>query len=565
MKFDNLVKNSLAYLIGIVLMSTMTPALALPQQAESMDSGYIARQDNIKGLTDALSSRMNKPIIISKLVAAKKISGDFELQNPQAFIERISEQLGLIWYHDGQAIYLYDASEMRSVIITLRNTSLSAVSNFLRKSGLYDQRYPLRSDGINSTFYLSGPPAYVELVTNTTKLLDEKNDDLDGRSKVSSIPLFNTFVEDRQFNYRDQKITVPGVANVIRNLLNNRDSGGEITAPVAAISAASDKVPASEKLRDFPGINLEKLPKAVMSLENAMKGRPSASGFKIVANPGTNSLLVKGSSEQIAFVTNIINTLDVPKRHIELSVWIVDLQKDALDQLGVEWNGGVNVGGNLGVSLNGGIASTVDGASFMASILALSQKNQANVVSRPMVLTQENIPAIFDNSRTFYTQLIGERSVELQHVTYGTSVNVLPRFTDADEVEMMLNVEDGSQIPNNVDQTTGLPEVGRTNISTIARVPRGKSLLIGGYTRDESSEGEAKIPFLGDIPLIGSVFKYNKSHNSNMVRVFLIQPREIEAPLQQDASDLISDMKKNLSKPDLHDWMRNYMDSQKWH
>lgn len=43
----------------------------------------------------------------------------------------------------------------------------------------------------------------------------------------------------------------------------------------------------------------------------------------------------------------------------------------------------------------------------------------------------------------------------------------------------------------------GLPEVGRTNISTIARVPRGKSLLIGGYTRDESSEGEAKIPLLG--------------------------------------------------------------------
>ncbi|VTR59362.1 type III secretion system outer membrane pore InvG [Serratia fonticola] len=72
---------------------------------------------------------------------------------------------------------------MRKEIITLRNTSLPVVSNFLRKSGLYDQRYPLRSDGINSTFYLSGPPVYVELVTNAAKLLDEKNDDLDGRSK----------------------------------------------------------------------------------------------------------------------------------------------------------------------------------------------------------------------------------------------------------------------------------------------------------------------------------------------------------------------------------------------
>ncbi|AKG72624.1 type III secretion system outer membrane pore InvG [Serratia fonticola] len=542
----------------------MAPTLAISQQTKPTGSGYIAQQDNIKGLTDALSSRLNKPIIISKLVANKKVSGDFDLHNPQAFIERISEQLGLIWYHDGQAIYLYDASEMRKEIITLRNTSLPVVSNFLRKSGLYDQRYPLRSDGINSTFYLSGPPVYVELVTNAAKLLDEKNDDLDGRSKVSSISLFNSFVEDRHFNYRNEKITIPGVASVIRQLLNNRDNGGEVSE---ASNMASDKhevISPTAKLQDFPGNNRVKPIMPVMSLENAMKERPSAGGFKIVANPGTNSLLVKGSSEQIAYVRNIVNTLDMQKRHIELSVWIVDLQKDALEQLGVEWNGGVNVGGNLGISLNGGVASTVDGASFMASILALSQKNQANIVSRPMVLTQENIPAIFDNSRTFYTQLIGERSVELQHVTYGTSVNVLPRFTDADEIEMMLNVEDGSQVQD-TNPTMGLPEVGRTNISTIARVPRGKSLLIGGYTRDESSEGEAKIPLLGDIPWIGSAFKYNKSHNSNMVRVFLIQPREIDAPLQQDASDLIADMKKNLSKPELHDWMRNYMDSQKWH
>ncbi len=45
-----------------------------------------------------------------------------------------------------------------------------------------------------------------------------------------------------------------------------------------------------------------------------------------------------------------------------------------------------------------------------------------------VLLTQENVPAIFDNNRTFYTKLIGERNVALEHVTYGTMIRVLPVF-----------------------------------------------------------------------------------------------------------------------------------------
>ncbi|MFP7609858.1 type III secretion system outer membrane ring subunit SctC [Serratia quinivorans] len=563
MKLLVMVIKSLA--CGCMILMLL-PGMSCAQMQEQGASGYISRQDSIKGLMDALSSRVNKPIILSKLVSAKKISGDFDLQNPQKFIEDIARQLGIIWYHDGQAIYLYDVSEMRNEIVTLRNTSFSAVRDFLKKSGLYDKRYPLRSDNVSSTFYLSGPPVYVGLVVKVANFLDEKSNELDGRSKVAAIPLLNTFVDDRHLSYRDEKITIPGVANVVRQLLNDADAGGDIVLPErTTLADQSDAASATGKLPAFPEHRkaLPFVPK--MSLASALQERSGGSGFKVVANPGSNSLLVKGSAEQISYVRKIISALDQAKRHIELSVWIVDLQKDVLDQLGAEWSGSVNLGDSLGFSINGGRGSTVDGTRFMASILALTQKKQANIVSRPMVLTQENTPAIFDNSRTFYTQLLGERSVELQHVTYGTSINVLPRFTEDDDIEMMLNVEDGSQLLRDEDNSNELPEVGRTNISTIARVPRGKSLLIGGYTRDENTQGEAKIPGLGDLPLVGGAFKYHKSRNSTMVRVFLIQPREIDAPLARDASDLMAEMRSHLSNPELHDWMHNYMDSQKWH
>ncbi|WP_339739812.1 secretin N-terminal domain-containing protein, partial [Candidatus Regiella insecticola] len=52
--------------------------------------------------------------------------------------------------------------------------------------------------------------------------------------------------------------------------------------------------------------------------------------LQVVANPSTNSLLVKGRTEHIAFVKQLIAQLDQPKRHIELSVWIIDLEKTAL-------------------------------------------------------------------------------------------------------------------------------------------------------------------------------------------------------------------------------------------
>jgi type III secretion system outer membrane ring protein len=278
---------------------------------------------------------------------------------------------------------------------------------------------------------------------------------------------------------------------------------------------------------------------ASMSTSDKTVDMPStisrSSNVRIVAYPETNSLLLKGTVEQIRLVRNLVKALDEEKRHVELALWIIDLQKDELDQLGVNWQGAFHIGNQLAGTLNA--FSTLEGSQFIASILALARENKAQIVSRPVLLTQENTPAMFDNNRTFYTPLIAERAVELQNVTYGTLVHVLPRFTAKDEIELSLNIEDGSEIADSNNQS-GLPTVGRTRISTVARVPKGKSLLIGGYTRDESTRGLGKIPLLGDIPFLGEIFRYRRSLSKNTVRVFLIQPREIRDGIEVDVENM---------------------------
>lgn len=527
--------------------------------------GYIAHKDGLKVFFDALSSRLGKPVIVSKLAARKQISGEFDFSNPQDLLEKISQQLGLIWYHDGQAIYVYDASEMRNAMMTLTNTSFTALNNFLRKSSLLDSRYPLRGDDNSGTFYISGPPFYVDLVMNTAKKMDEQSTTGlgTGDDKTAVIHLSNTFVTDRVYEQRGEKITIPGVATVINALLSGE---AKVSSPVVH-SLMPDAAPAAK----MPDFNLESIdagatayqPKS--NLAQALRAETVTSPINVIANPNTNSLLVKGTARQVQLITNLVSALDTAKRHVELSLWIVDIQRDDLDHLGVNWQGGVNVGSQLGVSFNNGSYSTLDGARFVASIQALSQKNRANIVSRPVVLTQENIPAIFDNNRTFYTQLLAERNVSLEHVTYGTMVNVLPRFTTDGQIEMVLNIEDGNELnETTISGNNILPKVGRTNISTVARVPQGKSLLIGGYTRDEVSGKEAKIPLLGSIPLIGGMFRYKQDSQSNMVRIFLIEPREITEPLQSDARDVADRLMAGRHSEPLPDWSRNLLDSQKW-
>ncbi|SEI14444.1 type III secretion protein C [Pseudomonas asplenii] len=517
-----------------VLCAVLLFSLAGGISAAPGKSGdYVAREEGLRSFFSALSAPLGKPIIVSKVAAGKRISGEFPLHSTRQTFDRIVAQLGLIWYSDGQAIYLYDASEVKSSVVALRVISVDTLKQFLRQSGLEDSRYPLRNDG-RRTFYVSGPPIYVDLVMQAAQLMDNRPSELLlGQQRIGVIHLLNTFVGDREYEQRDRKISIPGMATVIESLLKGEPGGVEPQVEVKTVSGSPLRMP------QFP---LEGLATPISpddpTAPRVLAREAAAGNIRVVAYPDTNSLLVKGLPEQVRFIENLVAALDVPKRHVELSLWIIDLNQDELNQLGVSWQGGLKVGSQLELSLNAGSVTTLDGISFMARVMALARKNRANVVARPVILTQENVPALFDNNRTFYTQLLGERSVDLQSVTYGTLVSVLPRFAIADEIEMSLNIEDGSEVERGENEGTALPVVGRTRINTVARVPQGKSLLVGGFTRDDYREQVARIPLLGSIPLIGGLFRYRINSSANTARVFLIQPREILGALQESTEEL---------------------------
>ncbi|CAI3807096.1 Type 3 secretion system secretin [Pseudomonas sp. MM223] len=189
------------------------------------EEGYVARQEGLRTFFDALSASLGQPVILSKAAARRTISGDFSLAAPQQTLERIVRQMALIWYSDGQTLYVYEASEAKSAVISLNTITVQKLDAFLRSSGLHDARYPLRHDGLR-TFYISGPPIYVDLVAQAAQFMDNQSAGLQlGQQRIGVINLRNTFVADRKYELRDQSITVPGIATAIEALLKGENRG----------------------------------------------------------------------------------------------------------------------------------------------------------------------------------------------------------------------------------------------------------------------------------------------------------------------------------------------------
>ncbi|EHF0711093.1 EscC/YscC/HrcC family type III secretion system outer membrane ring protein, partial [Shigella flexneri] len=250
---------------------------------------YVAQSDTVGSFFERFSALLNYPIVVSKQAAKKRISGEFDLSNPEEMLEKLTLLVGLIWYKDGNALYIYDSGELISKVILLENISLNYLIQYLKDANLYDHRYPIRGNISDKTFYISGPPALVELVANTATLLDKQVSSI-GTDKVNFgvIKLKNTFVSDRTYNMRGEDIVIPGVATVVERLLNNGKALSNRQAQNDPMPPFNITQKVSEDSNDF----------SFSSVTNSS----ILEDVSLIAYPETNSILVKGNDQQIQII-----------------------------------------------------------------------------------------------------------------------------------------------------------------------------------------------------------------------------------------------------------------------
>jgi general secretion pathway protein D len=196
---------------------------------------------------------------------------------------------------------------------------------------------------------------------------------------------------------------------------------------------------------------------------------------------------------------------------------------------------------NQGANPSGAGLYSILGADFTATLRAIAQAGKAQLLSRPSVLARNNQPATIQIGQnvplitSVRYDTFGNAINSVSYQAVGIILKVTPFITSDGLVQMIVQPSTSS-----IDQTISIPISAGVNApvidvrsaDTVVVTPDGQTVVIGGLMRNDSGELVTKIPILGDIPLIGNLFKHKVTSSAKTELLIFLTPHVIAAPSQ---------------------------------
>jgi type III secretion protein C len=533
--------------------------------------GYVTVEQDLTELLREFASQFGIPITVSSNVFGV-VRGRLPAQPPRQFLDNLARLYGLLWYYDGFVLHISGIDEAESQIIRLDGMGIEQLTRSLEELGVLDARFPWRVSPSMDVLYVSGPPRYVELIRSTAQMLD---------TAQTSEVAFRVFklryaqADDRTYTVRGSQVLVPGLAAMLRQLVGDTtgdllDLGARRRPGAQTVTRVwGDRSLQADALIAFDAETLAIARDAELMVQNpALRDETTV---QIQSDPRTNSVVIRDLAGRMPIYERLIEELDRPQRLIEVEVVIADITADRLQDIGVDWR--INIDTNntdttVGVG-NPAVAALAQGLSFataisgdpfsvLARIRALEEVGDARVISRPAVLTFDNVEAAFDQNQTFYVRLEGNEAVELVEIEVGLLLQVRPHVVETGgrpRVRMNIQIEDGVATGQNVDD---IPVLQRSTLTTQGMVQSGQALVIGGFYRQQQIDNLAKVPLLGDIPVIGWLFFTNRrQQNVDVTRLFVIRPLVIDEDPEGEVvtASLPREGPRDLVPPERRGWL----------
>lgn len=486
------------------------------------------------------------------------VNGRMRAETPTDFLNEMAGVYGFQWFTHAGTLFISRAADMGTATVSASGGSIVQLREALRSLQILDDRFGWGELTDQGLALISGPPAYVSLVQRTVQSLPL----VAGGRKIMVFRLKHASVQDRSITYRDQTITSRGLAEVLRDLIRGDTSGLPISSadnlsrmaePLRSGTAQTMPVQGGQLTPADPLVSVAT--ETNVTASGAQLG--SAAGGLVVnrqapsieADTRLNALIIQDTPDRMPVYEALIKQLDVPTALIEIEALIIDVNTTRLDELGIAWGGrkgGTAAGfgnvtddsGALTISAAGRAANistttaVLDAGNYLVTrIRALEGLGEAAIQSRPSILTIDNTGALLDLSETFYIRTVGERVATVTPITVGTTLRVTPRHIEDElhgqTIQLDVDIEDGQIQDREYD---GLPTVRRSNVSTQAIVGENQTLLIGGYNTQQSTHQNDRVPVLGSIPLVGSMFSHKVDNRQTRERLFLIKPRLVTLP-----------------------------------
>ncbi len=320
---------------------------------------------------------------------------------------------------------------------------------------------------------------------------------------------------------------------------------------------------------------------ANMNTANATESRDI---IQVTPDAGTNSLIINALPQDFLVISKIIEKLDMVRERVLVELLIVEIDEDSLQEIGVDWAtldqavsdsvrgfGNTDFGiradatsGNLeGLSI--GAFKKVGGETQIGAILyALNKVSDVNILSTPSITTSnhrkakiivgENIPYVKGDRVTETDPSTPTIIRTIDYKDVGISLDITPHVS----YEKRVRLEIASEFTQLIDSVTGLsadtPTTAKRQIETEVTLDDGATLVLGGLIRDDKTTVEKKIPLLGDLPLIGGLFKLQRDRlqKTNLllfITPYVIQNEEQERQItQKKKAELVPELERRIQE-----------------
>lgn len=361
------------------------------------------------------------------------------------------------------------------------------------------------------------------------------------------------------------------IAQMLRGLLANQS--------INSASAASTLESASLAQASSTGAAIDSQANNALEASSATPVVPTSGGsgsgvsttgrpFSIIADETQNAVIVNAPPELMFEIEEAVNQLDNRRAQVLIQAAIVEVSGDDATQLGVQWAlGNANSGygvvnfNNVGASatsiaaaaLAGGAgisaaAGSIVGAligigdsrkdrngntEFYGAILqALDSSTSANLLSMPSILTLDNekasilvgqnVPFVTGSFTTSGNNSSNPfQTIERQDI--GINLNVIPHIGDNGTVRLEVSQEVSSVVPGSVGNANGII-TNKSLINTTILADDQQTIALGGLMRDNSTTRQQKVPGLGNVPVIGRLFRSDNDSTQKSNLIIFLQP-----------------------------------------
>lgn len=487
------------------------PNLGEAEVAGSQD--FVTEMLRLNRLPSAEAVRVLRPLVAeSGYIEAVEDPNGVVITDTRANVDRI---MAIARSFDGDAL-------VRSEVLRFRSADAATVgSAILEVLGPAGTGARLSVDAGSNLLLVRGTPEDITEIRNLAIAMDvapRKNP----REAVATT-VFN-------LQYGDAQI----IADIIKGTV------GDATNITNAVAADVGAQAAETAEGEFVPLSRAVVPDAV----------------NITASVETNSIVVRGTAAQVQEVGQLVHALDVRRPQVMIEAAIVEVSGEVAERLGVQLGlgpnvpsgaiaatnfsngGGVSLGSVLaavgvpsGSALSTGLTLGAGGNDFGILVQALSQSTSARLLSTPSVTTLDNEPAtiVVGQNVPFRTGSFATDGntatpfTTIERRDVGITMNVVPRITAGGVVQLVIEQEISSLTNANVEGAADLITNRRVINTTVMADNRG-TVVLGGLITDDRIDGSSKVPGLGDLPVVGELFKTRNGRNTQRTLFVFLRP-----------------------------------------